>query len=972
MIIRSIRLKNIKSYGEGANGEGITIEFTAGINRIAGRNGHGKSTLIESLGYALFLTPPLFEENVQVVTYLLRAGQKAGEIDVTFEEDGEIFRIERGLGIRNTRRSKIVQLSDGSIAAEGDDEVSAFLCRLLGCPGPERLSELFAKLVGVKQGRLAWPFDSKPTEARKHFEPLLDVEIFRQCFERLKPVVDEFSGAAQREATQLAAITERMRDRQDAPERVRIQRLEIEQLTTTLTSARAAWKLAEEEKLRWEVVEKARNTLLETHEKARGEVELAKTHRAHAEERLAESLRAKTAVAQTEADYGAYLVADRALAGLHQQQGEKARLEKKRAEAHARRVEYDAKAAAAKAFADDCEKRRADRECRAAELAKEASDLGKKLAETKSAFELEMKSIRQMRADEEVMRHWIRGLPEKTTRLCELGATVDRTRQAIVTWDVALLVDARAKEQSSGKSLEECQGQLSAIAEVNRSLKQQLEEISEGVCPFLKDRCNQFDQAKVAGDLRGREANIAALTDRVRELRESHRVTKAEVERLTAAEAKLGHLRADFDGRMAELRQQGTLLISSEIIECCERLGLHSPMLPGELNGSIDTWLTGVREFSATACKAFDGIAPGLMSRFEVFENTRNRRLGEEHHFASLEKDSALIKKEALALTEEVAAKRKETEAFHSQSAIEGKAVAELESALQAFASLDARTAEEQQRKTLHAAAHQRYIAAKPQADKLDERLQALEKLKGAEVTSNQRFEDLAQQLRITNEAFDPVAFENARKALSERSAENHIAEERLGHARRQLERDEERLREFEKALAGKSKIEIEISRIEAAIELTEKARGILKNAAPHVAQHLCQRIAARAQQVFNHINHEPAELEWTSERYGLRIHPGDRRFAMLSGGEQTKLALAMTLAMIQEFCGLKFCVFDEPTYGVDGESRVKLAEAILAAQEAAGFDQLLLVSHDDAFDGRIEHTVRVSKSSAGTQQITE
>jgi len=37
----------------------------------------------------------------------------------------------------------------------------------------------------------------------------------------------------------------------------------------------------------------------------------------------------------------------------------------------------------------------------------------------------------------------------------------------------------------------------------------------------------------------------------------------------------------------------------------------------------------------------------------------------------------------------------------------------------------------------------------------------------------------------------------------------------------------------------------------------------------------------------------------------------------MLSGGEQTKLALAMTLAMIQEFSGLRFAVFDEPTYAV-------------------------------------------------------
>jgi exonuclease SbcC len=134
VIIRSIRLKNIKSYGVGPEGEGITVVFQRGINRVAGRNGNGKSTLIESLGYALFLAPPMFEEKFDAATYLLRAGEKSGEIDVTFEHEAEIYRVERGVGTRQTRRSKVVQVGDGSIAAEGDQEVSAFLCRLLGFP----------------------------------------------------------------------------------------------------------------------------------------------------------------------------------------------------------------------------------------------------------------------------------------------------------------------------------------------------------------------------------------------------------------------------------------------------------------------------------------------------------------------------------------------------------------------------------------------------------------------------------------------------------------------------------------------------------------------------------------------------------------------------------------------------------------------------------------------------------------------
>ena len=180
-----------------------------------------------------------------------------------------------------------------------------------------------------------------------------------------------------------------------------------------------------------------------------------------------------------------------------------------------------------------------------------------------------------------------------------------------------------------------------------------------------------------------------------------------------------------------------------------------------------------------------------------------------------------------------------------------------------------------------------------------------------------------------------------------------------------ELDREQKRVRELAAAELERSTLDLEIARLNASIALTEKARAILKNAAPQVAQHLCHRIAAQAQQIFNRLNLDPCELVWSAQQYSLRIHPGDRRFAMLSGGEQTKLALAMTLAMIQQFSALRFCLFDEPTYGVDADSREKLAEAIVEVQKISGFDQLILVSHDDAFDGKIGHVVCVKKNAA-------
>jgi exonuclease SbcC len=197
--------------------------------------------------------------------------------------------------------------------------------------------------------------------------------------------------------------------------------------------------------------------------------------------------------------------------------------------------------------------------------------------------------------------------------------------------------------------------------------------------------------------------------------------------------------------------------------------------------------------------------------------------------------------------------------------------------------------------------------------------------------------------------------------------------EKDLQSAQRELKQEKERLKQWKEACAERDRVETEISRLKAAGELARLAGKVLKNAAPAVAQHLCTRIAANAQRIFNQISQEAIELEWKAEpQYSLRVVPGERRFAMLSGGEQTKLALAMTLAMIQEFSGLRFAVFDEPTYAVDADSRQKLADAILEAQKAASLEQLIVVSHDDAFEGKIEHVVMLRKGVSGTEMKCE
>jgi exonuclease SbcC len=372
--------------------------------------------------------------------------------------------------------------------------------------------------------------------------------------------------------------------------------------------------------------------------------------------------------------------------------------------------------------------------------------------------------------------------------------------------------------------------------------------------------------------------------------------------------------------------------------------------------------------FVANAKRWWERASGVIKARIKAFNDEAKTRNAQESSLSQSSEQLVRLNAEIQGLFEKAAKKEAEATQHDGEVISLTTQIEKLDGELKPFVHLDADLHREQTKRDSNRAGHERYLGAEKIAVGLAVRQTRLTHLLAEESSARQAHLEAAAAVRKAEQEFDPEKLKAAR-------ADHQIKHDRatslqvsLASEREKLTKEEERFQEWEDACKERERVLIEIGRCEAAMAITELARRTLQDTAPAVAQHLCNRIAVRAQVVFNQINSDPIELGWDAERYSLRVTPGDRRFAMLSGGEQTKLALAMTLAMIEEFSGLRFCIFDEPTYGVDGESRHKLADAILQAQEAAGLDQLLLVSHDDAFEGKIEHAVLLEKSvGAGT-----
>ncbi|HEU4783626.1 MAG TPA: hypothetical protein VFS83_09825, partial [Ktedonobacterales bacterium] len=67
---------------------------------------------------------------------------------------------------------------------------------------------------------------------------------------------------------------------------------------------------------------------------------------------------------------------------------------------------------------------------------------------------------------------------------------------------------------------------------------------------------------------------------------------------------------------------------------------------------------------------------------------------------------------------------------------------------------------------------------------------------------------------------------------------------------------------------------------------------------------------------------------------------------------------------LLRRLSHLDIAFFDEPTQNMDGERRGNLAEQI---RRVRGFDQLLVISHDDTFEQGLDGVIHLEKRNGQT-----
>jgi exonuclease SbcC len=315
-------------------------------------------------------------------------------------------------------------------------------------------------------------------------------------------------------------------------------------------------------------------------------------------------------------------------------------------------------------------------------------------------------------------------------------------------------------------------------------------------------------------------------------------------------------------------------------------------------------------------------------------------------------------------------------EVYHKQLVTEQQKLQELlsrlsdlDTQLASYNSLDTEIAEQEEIQRQSAQGYQLYLTFKQEAQQLPAREQAWQQQANTTEIARQQLQEVESAYQEARTAFDRQELTHIQEMLEKLRNELVTLAQEMKHHQDYMNTLEQKICEGEAYMVELEAAQHEYQTLEDLHTMTEHFRKLIKEAAPHVLRAMLADISLEANRIFGEImGDRSAQLSWRNEyEVILRRQGVDRSFAQLSGGEQMSAALAVRLALLKKLSTLNIAFFDEPTQNMDDLRRMNLAEQI---RRVRGFDQLIVISHDDTFEEGLDSLVRLNKVHGETHLV--
>lgn len=945
MKIKTVELTNIKCY---ANAE---FNFENGINFISGLNGAGKTSIIESIGYALF---DYKIGKSGFTTYFIKRGEKKGAVRIIFEDKNrQTYIVERKLSNYSNNSWVIKDTDNEEEIVSGEVDVINWLKDHLGFYREDNMAEIYENIISVPQGMFTSAFLDTAQNRKNKFDPIFNLEIYRTVFKNTAGLESGLKNKKLQTEGELGKLNVKI----DMLTENRKEYLELKKQVTDLKEEK------KEKEKHYQEIEK------EYQEKSQTKAEITKieesikidTIKQESIQNNTESLKkdlevakeAKKILEENKQGYENYLQEEKKQKDLKLKQKEYDMLteNKKNLEIHIK--DCNTIIQLKNGNKEEIKQRIETLQNEQKAVETQIQEDGKKLDNKLLSLEQERRNIEELK-NREVSLEQEKQIIEKN----ELMLQADKENIARIEKSVTKekeYIKQKEKLEEYIATKESVEKEKSSIEEKLNKLSARLEQAKEskkiakdGICPYLKSECINV-KGKTQKEY---EQEIENIEQKIAEIKKEKTNIEKQEREIIKAEAELKNV----NNKMQEVEEQKKELdlLQKEVKEKQQSSKKAEEKIHQILDSSgIEKNLEKIEEFkivSQAKQKAFNEQD----REYNIFKtNLENLKKEQEKTIKEIEKNKQAMNK----IESEIQLENEKIVQYNHKTE-------EIKKELKQYATIEQEIEENEKQLQQNKGAHDIYIQNKQIATKvqevekqLDSQLKEIDEIK-------KKLTQSTNQLESLNKNYNEAEF----KKIEENRNELNII---LVQLNTKIQTNDTRLKALKEQVdelkLAKEKLKQTQQKIivyKKAIDYLTKIRQIIKQAPEDISEILIQKVSRKATEMYSKIANDNTRLEWR-EGYEVVLVDNidgkviEKDFRQLSGGEQMSAALAIRISMLEILTSLQIGILDEPTVNMDTGRRQRLAEII----ESIGgfFVQLFVVSHDDTFNAITENTIQLS-----------
>ena len=921
MIIKKVQLENYRSHSN------ITVEFTKGVNLILGKNGRGKTSILEAISTVMFNTKD--RSGKETGKSYIKFGEKSSKVDIDFiANDGREYNLKTEFFKTKPKKQTLKDM----IGSEYDGDIQEKLEELCGIK--KGFEETYENIVIAKQNEFINIFKASGTTREKTFNKIFNTQIYKEMYDSfLKEAVDKYKSEKENLDSKINSLKENMEDKEQITNFLKEEKELEKNLQDNFKNINIISKNLENEIKDYETTEIELNNLIKN---IKDEENKIKKYLNILKENLIEAKQAKKSkiiVKETEKSYLEYLDIENKLKDLrenldnlldeqklntqYQNNIEKLELSNKNLKVDISSLEEN--------ISKNSEKKE-NLESEISKLKIKEEDLDLKLKKYIILLdELEkLENFKDKKLEDKL---------KKTTEIDILKKELVSKNDLFKTINIEELEKKLSHFQELEKELKLLEEQKIIFETEIKTLKKSSKELSDKICPFLNEKCQNLED-KEAEDYFS--SKISIKTEELENLKKNiEEKTQILVEKVVFEDKRKQYFELEKSIKDLELSLKNEEINLKEI-------ELDIKNLDMDIQKLIEN-------------QEFKNSQMLREKKKELEVELRNLNLDEKReNLKNLLENLEIEKEKILKNQNSIESNLKEIDEYSKKIKEDtNKNIESIKSEIKTFENKldDLKNPYNEYLKNNVLAEDLENLLLK-----VNKNIKELYSLRADKNLLKEKVSDLEE--KIKNIKIDELKekYDTIKEELNE-------INKKLGSSQEKIENYKKILEKISSQEEKQKKLLIEFKKLENKFNKASLIRNEVGQMGRAISKYMLSGISNIASVNFNKITGRTERIEWSNEekdKYAVYLVGQERKiaFEQLSGGEQVSVAIAIRGTMTEYFTNSKFMILDEPTNNLDTERKKLLAEYM--GEILNNLEQSIIVTHDDTFREMAEKIIEL------------